>query len=365
MKQSEIAQLIRDQIVSSSLAPGARLPTRLELEQRFGSSSVTIQRALDQLSAEGFVEAHGRRGTFVSDAPPHLHRYGLVFASRPAAGGAWNRWWQTLVHVAQDLQARSGKQIKLFYDVDPRLSGSAEYQALEEAVTSQTVAGLIFACHPYIFVNTPVLDFPGVPRMAFTGEPFRSDMAAFQFNNQAYQDKAFDYFLRRGRKRLAVLGQPMSDRLDLAWTVAAQKRGLETRPAWTLAVPLNDAHWAQNVVMLLMSLPPSERPDALLIKDDNLTEQALYGLRDSGVRVGEDLDVIAHANFPVQAPLLLPAKRLGWDSREILRLGMAYIDAHRRKESAPDRYLLDAWFEEELAEPLFTSPPWPAVRVHA
>ena len=79
VKQDAIIEDLRRRILDRSFAPGSRMPTRSELQERFQVSSVTIQRALDRLISDGFVRAHGRRGTFVVDHPPHACNYGLVF----------------------------------------------------------------------------------------------------------------------------------------------------------------------------------------------------------------------------------------------------------------------------------------------
>lgn len=359
MKQSEILGIVRGQIISNKIPPGGRLPTRLELEKKFNASSVTIQKALDQLAQEGFIEAHGRRGTFVSDKPPHLTRYGLVFTSRPPASGDWNRWWQTLENEARVMNEREGLNWVMYYNVDPRVRTGNEYEELAEDVKSHRVAGLLFACHPFIFHNTPVLDHPGVPRIAFTGEPYQPGMGAIQFNGHAQTEKMFGFLRKQGRKKLATLCNASADHQGTDSVKIAKQYGMEARPYWMQGVPLLEPTWGQNVVHLMMTLAPANRPDALWIKDDNLIEHACAGLVDAGVRVGKDLDVVAHCNFPWHTPSILPVKRCGFDAREMLRSAIQFIDGKRRKKRVPTTYVLDAYFEEELPEPATTEEMWP------
>jgi len=61
---------LRLEIVSGVLPPGGRLPMRPELEARFGSSSITVQNALNQLAGASFVESRGSHGTFENARPP-------------------------------------------------------------------------------------------------------------------------------------------------------------------------------------------------------------------------------------------------------------------------------------------------------
>jgi DNA-binding GntR family transcriptional regulator len=74
-----IARLLRERIVNGRWQAGQRLPTHRELEAEFRTSSVTVQNALSLLQEHEFVRAAGRHGSFVTDHPPHLHTYGLVF----------------------------------------------------------------------------------------------------------------------------------------------------------------------------------------------------------------------------------------------------------------------------------------------
>ena len=69
-----IVQTLRNQIVEGELPPGGRLPTREEVERRFGAGASTVQKALEQLRRDGFVEVNGKQGTYVVPNPPHLTR---------------------------------------------------------------------------------------------------------------------------------------------------------------------------------------------------------------------------------------------------------------------------------------------------
>ena len=55
VKQDGIVADLRARILDRTYRPGGRLPTRTELQVSFEASSVTVQRALDRLVADGFV----------------------------------------------------------------------------------------------------------------------------------------------------------------------------------------------------------------------------------------------------------------------------------------------------------------------
>ena len=62
----QIAEDLRDQIESGVLAPGAQLPTELELRDQYDSSRNTIRDAIKRLTSQGLVETRPGQGTFVT-----------------------------------------------------------------------------------------------------------------------------------------------------------------------------------------------------------------------------------------------------------------------------------------------------------
>jgi GntR family transcriptional regulator len=60
----QIAQSLREQIESGVIAPGAQLPTELELRDQFGASRNTIRDAVKWLTTRGLVETKPGQGTF-------------------------------------------------------------------------------------------------------------------------------------------------------------------------------------------------------------------------------------------------------------------------------------------------------------
>lgn len=76
----QIADTIRRQIEEGQLQPGEKLPTELELREKFSASRNTIRDAVKRLSALGLVETRPGQGTFVTvQADPFV----TVLSSQP------------------------------------------------------------------------------------------------------------------------------------------------------------------------------------------------------------------------------------------------------------------------------------------
>src|SRR5689334_17414305 len=104
-RRDAIMHTLRREIIEGRFSPGATLPTRSDLIERFTASPVTIQAAMDQLVRDGFVVSRGRNGTFAADYPPHLHHYGLSFSHDPMNPEAIVKspFWRALAQQATRL----------------------------------------------------------------------------------------------------------------------------------------------------------------------------------------------------------------------------------------------------------------------
>jgi DNA-binding LacI/PurR family transcriptional regulator len=347
VRQKAIVERLRGQIVQSRLLPGSRLPTRNELEGKFHASLMTVQRALAFLESEGFVCSRGRNGTFVSEYPPHLWRYSLVFPHHPTNERHWVRFWTALSNEASRIQHHSRRRFDLCYDMDNPVK-SDDYGKLEAAITNERTAGIIFPVTPIRFVGTPVLDTPDLPRVAVMERPFLG-VPAVALDSQAFIDKALDHFKKRGRKRIAALMVPgHSGKYMDYFREAVAKRGLEHRPWWLQVGYQQAAEWCANAVHLLLRSTGNDRPDALMIADDNLIEHASRGVIESGLRTPDDLDLVGHCNFPWPSASVLPLTRLGFDANEVLQRCIESIDQQRQGKTVPDVTLIPPRFENEL-----------------
>jgi GntR family transcriptional regulator len=79
----QIAEKLRAQIETGELAPGAQLPTEIELGNLYSSSRNTIRDAIKRLTSQGLVETRPGQGTFVTQ---RVDPFVTVLAGDPARG---------------------------------------------------------------------------------------------------------------------------------------------------------------------------------------------------------------------------------------------------------------------------------------
>jgi len=345
-RKSLIVEHLREEIVAGRLAPGAQLPTRAEIEQRFGSGTGTVQRALDHLVRDGFVHSKGPKGTFVSSHPPHLTNFPLIFKEPFGEGGNKLRFSIALTNEAMKYERQGQITLPRYYGVNGH-TDSEDFGRLLRDVASQRVAGLIFMFPPRELWGTPLLDQPGIPRLAVM-ETKIPGVPAIRLGSQgALQCRALDYLASQGRQRIAMIASPAFDPPEVFAAQVAQ-RGMTTRPHWLLRLGLDAPSAARECAGLLMDPGQSIRPDGLIVADDNMVEYATAGLVQAGARVPDDITVVAHCNFPWPTPSVLPVQRLGYDVRGVLETCFRIFNRQRRGEAVESMHTIAPVFEDEL-----------------
>lgn len=82
-KYQQLAQAIRQEIITGHLPAGAQLPTEEMLVKQYGFSRETVRKAVGQLEAEGLVRRAQGSGSFVN--APHPDAVAFRFVEAPAA----------------------------------------------------------------------------------------------------------------------------------------------------------------------------------------------------------------------------------------------------------------------------------------
>jgi DNA-binding LacI/PurR family transcriptional regulator len=341
-RQTAIVCELRRQIVSGKWAPGSRLPNRSEIERDFAASSLTVQRALDLLVKDGFVCVRGRMGSYVAAEPPHLSRIAFVFNSRP--GRQWGQFNQALFDEANRLVQEGARQIAVYQDVDGH-EDSEDYQRLLRDIAAHRISALIYATVPFFLEGTPLLTELSLPSVAIGSRP-PGKMHAASPDQSTFWTRALEFLAQSGRKQVAVIGSPHSfHREKLRQSLA--EHGLNSRPYWQFHVGLDHKEVARDIMHLLFHPGQCERPDALIVGDDNLLTWTAKGVLAAGLP--EDLEILTHCNFPNVAPSAVPVRRLGFDVREVLGACLETLDELRSRGEGPRLRTIEARFETELA----------------
>ncbi|MBN8524650.1 MAG: winged helix-turn-helix transcriptional regulator [Planctomycetes bacterium] len=331
MRQSreELADELRRRIREGRYAAGARMPSHRELQRELGASSVTLQRAFDRLVEQGYVEPRGVQGTFVAALLPHDSLVAIVFPDEPGRGG-WNRYWTTAKRVAEEW--RDGSARFRIYCITGQRPDAAAHRRLCEDAERGVIAGMLFVHPPFFLAGSPVFS-SRLPRVCIAGS--ESDMSAYACSLVSMVDgdvpeRIVAKFKDSGRRRLAVLcGFGAVEALRRRWLPLLRQAGIETRDDWWLPLPVDPsgAVCARGVARLLCSGGDRQRPDCMLIADDNLVPHATAGIRDAELGDPGAIAIAAHANYPGPTISVLPCLRYGPDMTAQLRTAVNELGA--------------------------------------
>jgi DNA-binding LacI/PurR family transcriptional regulator len=251
---SRILGDLKRRIIAGEFAPGARLPPRLDLTDEYRTTPVTMQRVVDRLVEDGFVCTVGRTGTFVSRRPPHLTVYGLVFPYRDRPHMPWPLFWKLLRSEAATVAAERNLELTVSLGNETHEDVEA-YEALLGNVRSRRFAGLVFASRPMYLRGSPLLEEPGIPRVALMAQAELPGVHAVTL-----QGPLFPLLARKlretGRRRLGLVVSPELEALAETFAKSGE-HGCEFRPHWLVLSPYGFPGVARRAVEVLMRLPAS------------------------------------------------------------------------------------------------------------
>lgn len=339
-KRLGLEQALKNSILDGTLQPGMRLPTLEQLNGKFNASKATFQHVINRLKRQGFIRSVERQGLFVADNLPNETHFGLVFDRKT------NAFLKKIEEQAELLNKEGKWKFSVFRNEYTPALLERNWTDLRERLQEQTLAGLFFFFNP---VDEEILqliqEYSQVPMVMYDQYPNHDTLLVLKMEPESCAEKSLDLFLRRKITRLAVISKPEQP-LTRSFLRAAQEKGIEIPDRWSLTAPEYSSEGARNIILLLLSLPPEQRPNGLYITDDNLLNAVQAGIVESGVRVPQDLTVVCHTNFPDPPETVIPVLKVGFDNRELLRLSIEAVREFRRSGSVTQNVILGKYETE-------------------
>ena len=314
-------------IASGVWQPGQRVPVRRAMAVQYGATIVTIQKALAELERSGIVRSDGWQGTFVSRRPPCLCRFGLLLPDPADADGSYPSRFYTSLAMAVREHGRQPEAEWVVYD--DLLAGGSARKRLRKDLAGHHLAGLavVFA-RPMLPLVREILPCQ-VPIMQIGGPAAEPGCQHLDYDRAALASLVSSRLLAAGSRRpmVAVLAN-----IDQAHFTAIRailhQQGIDPAPGAIMGFDHAHTAWIHEWMPGQWSRPAGQRPDGMLILDDNFIEAASLGLGGLGLIPGRDLPVVAYSNLPYHH---LPSGFLGvgCDSRVILKLAQEGLRAAR------------------------------------
>jgi GntR family transcriptional regulator len=329
---------LRRRIQAGIYPPGSSIPTRRELTRELDVSSATLQAAVDRLIDQGFLATHGKLGTRVVERLPSTTCYAIVFGDEPEKGG-WNRFWSAQFREANSYRDAQGRWFKAYCLPNAGDPSSEVHQQLCADVRDGGLAGILFTTTPFFIAESPILS-AAIPKVCIGDAGLDTALYGSVICFPDHKAHIFQRFAQLGRKRVAAICTCGTADKWKQHAAEARHHGLTTRQEWWLGMPVTPhlAAIARSVTHLLLTLPSQERPDCLIIDDDNLVLHATNGIRDARIQVPSELLVMAYANFPNPPVSAIGCDRYGIDVQALLTTALDELD---RQRSDPTMRLIE------------------------
>lgn len=150
----------------------------------------------------------------------------------------------------------------------------------------------------------------------------------------------------KGREKITLLAPDAQTAYRFRKALA--RHGLEVRERWVQFPRLDLKESSKSTLDLVMSPLDRDRPDGLIIADDNLLEGAVEWLEQSGLCLPEELSVVTQNNFPHVIPSKVPLVRFGFEIPALLEMLMDRLQKVAVGQDVAENSIQSVISEEEF-----------------
>lgn len=305
-KYSALVDVIKKDILGGKYRSGQPLPSVRAMMRRFAVSSLTVQRAFEELSKQGWIAGRRGSGTVVTKLGAS-RKIGLI-----VPGICYSEIFPPICKELSCLAQKEGYALLLgdLSSNDP-VERSKRAKILAKQYAKEGVAGIIFQPIEFLkdsdAVNRDILavfDAEKIPVVLLdcdiVASPSRSMYDIVGINNLDAGRRLAQHIMGQGVRNVIFLAAPNSDysvqnRIESvrAAVVAAKGHCAE------LSIDVGDV---TSVRKLLTRRP---RPQAIICRNDHIAAHLMVTLRAMGKRVPEDI-LVAGFNDVEYASILSP-----------------------------------------------------------
>ena len=304
-KRKYVYNKLREAIASGSFPPGSRLPNEPELAEELGVSRLTLRYVLAQLETENTLVRIKGKGTFVKDVREARIRILVVMANIPN--------FTQEATLLNELYKVGETYNALLEPVEPAVVSNLSDNEIRDLFSSGRYRGMI-----YISFN---LDEPEELRSIW--KKLQVPSVFFFFNSRFTPARmpdnalivncdvpgmireALKYLGNCGHRHVALL---LDGNINCVPEKEARALLEECRMGCSENMVISNRKGAQEwKKTLLESLRSPEAPTAVCCGSSVMALKLYHTFRSVGIRVPEDMSVIAVGQIPMGAELLTPS----------------------------------------------------------
>jgi len=348
-KYQKVFDALQREIQSGRFKAGDRLPSEAELERRFGTSRITVGRAVRDLQLAGLVERRAGSGSYVkARSLSEALSFGLLIPDlgeteifEPICQGMMASplarqhalLWGSLTNPAASKEERAWQLCRQY--IERRVSGvffaPLELTAGKDAVNRQIARALDDAGIPVVVLDRTVVPYP---------ERGVHDLVGIDNRRAGY--RITEHLLRLGSRRIAFVAVAHA-----AATVEAREAGYrEALYAWNSPIERELVHRLDPMdIHDVQRVMESTHPDAIVCANDWTAARLMHAVLELGYSVPEDMRLVGIDDMEYASLLPVPLTTLRQPTREI---GAVAFAAMLDRVSRPETPVRDIFLQTQL-----------------
>ena len=348
-KYQQIINDLRQEIVSGKYGPGDRLPSEAQLVRRFGSSRITVGRAVRDLRDEGLVERRAGSGTYVRNVPfreandlsfglliPNLGETEIfepICQGMTEGAGEHTFIWGPSAKFPASLEDETLNRCRQF--IQRRVSGvffaPLEHTPRCNQVNRRILSELSSAAMPTVLLDRCVLPYP-----------HRCEYDLVGIDNRRAGYTITEHLLKLGCRRLLFWTYPLS-----ATTVEARIAGYrEALIAYGARIDqqLVERADAENIELVRSSMDANS-PEGIICANDRTAAKLMHTLIALGYRIPGDVRLCGIDDVRYASLLSVPLTTIHQPCRDI---GIAAVGLMRDRLANPRMATRDVYLSCHL-----------------
>ncbi|MEA3207216.1 MAG: hypothetical protein QOE70_273 [Chthoniobacter sp.] len=338
---------LRKEILSGKYKPGEKMPSEADLVKRFGTSRITVGRAVRELRRRDLVERRAGSGTYVRADQSHGLSFGLLIpdlghteifepicrgmADAPQAADHALLWCNAACGNAAATRQEQAWQLcqqHIARQVAGVFFAPLERLEPDDRTNHRIIAALAKARIPVVLLDREFLPYPQRSRYDLIG-----------IDNRRTGYIVTEHLLKLGARRVAFLTYARSpstvEERIAGYREALLMHGLPLDPALVQRLESEDDEGIRRVVETV-------QPDAFVCANDPTAGRLMQSLIALGRRVPQDIRVVGIDDVGYARLLPVPLTTMHQPCREI---GMAAMAAMLERLARPDMPVRDVLLE--------------------
>ncbi len=352
-KYSMLKAFLKDEILMGRISPGEKIPSENTLSERFSLSRQTVRKAISMLVNEGFLYTEHGRGTFCRDRSMSRKDSGNIGVITTYIS---EYIFPRLIQGMDRVLSENGCSIIL-----KNTANSIEKEAVcLDDLLGKDVAGLIIEpTKSAVFSNNlkyyEALDKHNIPYVFIHGTYQKlEDKPQVVLDDEAGEYRAVEYLIKLGHKN--IVGIFKADDIQgisrhKGYARALAEYGIVYDPDRVIWFHTED-RYTKPAAEVKKLVSGGAAMDAVAAYNDEVAVKVLHQLKESGLRVPEDVSVVGFddsylaENGPVKLTTVgHPKEKLGEAAAELLLKLMKHdigYPADTKKVIAPELIIRDS-----------------------